>query len=268
MNDVRLPKLRGIDIEWLAGERQLQLVLGSAGDWEMFHVLCQDLIDSTVKLDTEEAALHTLITRLTRWQRLLSRGGPRIMDEHEIRGLIGELQFLRDELIPRFGVAAAASWLGPEGHPQDFAIGGVIVEVKTHMAGNLPSVMISSPDQLWSDQSTLFLHVTSLASDVSGAVSLPDLVHDLSRKLEVDSGLLEQFEGRLDRIGYVDLAEYRDHRYSVTSKADYRVTEGFPRLGPDVIPAGVISVKYAIRIDAIERFRAAIGRSTEIGDHK
>ena len=262
----RLPRLRGIEIQWISSEKLLQLVLGSAGDWEMFHVLCLDLLESTRSSQSEEEAVHTVVTRLVRWQRLLSKGGPRVLGEREIRGLIGELLFLREDLFPRFGKLAAASWIGPDGHPQDFAIGGVIVEVKTHSAGDTPFVMISSPDQLWSEHVPLYLHVISLAPDSSGAVCLPELVEELTRRLESDPPLLDQFEGRLEKLGYINLPEYRERRFAVTSCSNYFVGSGFPMLIPSVIPVGVDDVKYSIRLDAIERFRAAISWSSHGGN--
>src|SRR5688500_10582400 len=109
------------------------------------------------ELTSPREVMDALLARLVQWQSLLSRGLKRLLDDREIRGLIGELSFLRDELIPRFGPPAVLFWQGPNGLPQDFALGSYLFEVKTHLAGDSPKVLISCPEQLWAENSTLHL---------------------------------------------------------------------------------------------------------------
>ena len=248
------PKLKGISVLWAANMRQLQLILANRLDWELFASLCQDLIETTRSCNSELDAMNGILSRLNRWQRLLSRGTSRILEEREIRGLMGELLFLRDELLPRFGKTSVVSWQGPDELPQDFAIGKTLFEVKTHLAGSPPRVIISSPEQLWRGNNVLYLVVVPLARVDSGGISLPDLVDEISRLLVGTAGL-ELFETRLSVVGYLDLQEYREHRYVNSAFEYFEVVDGFPMIPSSSIMRGVEDVRFSLRFDMCDSFK-------------
>ena len=248
-----VPTLRGIDILVLSTERQLQFVLESSGDWEMFHALCLDLLSASNSGGDEASALQLLLHRLLRWQRLLSKGGGRLLDEREVRGLIGELLFLRDRLLPVTGIAAVDCWQGPLGQPQDFVYAGKLIAVKTYAAGSNPALRISSAEQLSTGDVPLFLHLVCLVrQDLS--LNLPGLVDELRSMLGETTPQRDAFEDRLLAMGYVDLPEYRAMSYAVTSTSDYQVRGGFPRLTVEQIPAGVTEVIYSIQLVEMRPF--------------
>lgn len=252
------PELRGMTIGYYRGERQFQVVLNDPIDWEMFHVLCQDLMQATDQSATPRALMDALMARLVRWQRLLSRGPRRILDDQSIRGLIGELLFIRDELFPRFRALAIDFWQGPDRLPQDFVVGGYLFEVKTHLVGDAPKAYIASPSQLWSDGAPLYLVVIPLAHcgrHASGAVTLPELIDQLAKDL-VGKPQLEAFEARLADFGYVPYPEYFDATYCPGPSSSFEVRDGFPRIIAGAIPDGVVDVRYAIRLDVCQPFRA------------
>lgn len=251
-----VPTLRGIEILVLPQDRQIQFVLESSGDWEMFKALCLDLLTVANGGRDEASALQLLFQRLHRWQRLLSKGGARRLDEHEIRGLMGELLFLRDRLLPVMGAAAVDCWQGPLGQPQDFVYAGRLVEVKTYAAGSNPSIRISSAEQLSSGDVPLFLHLVCLVRQ-NAALNLPALADEIRSMLSANPVRLDSFEDKLLVMGYIDMPEYRSLSYAVTSTSDYRVGEGFPRLTVEQVPAGVTDVSYSIRLFEMRSFAVA-----------
>lgn len=252
------PAIRGISITYYRGQHQLQLVLQDSSDWEVFRDLCLNLFQATVRCQTITDAMEALMKRLLRWQRLLSKGPRRILDEREIRGLIGELLFLQNELLPRFGPRAVDWWQGPDRLPQDFVLGTHLVEVKTHLVGDAPRIYISSPEQLWSDINPIFLVVTPLSrGGGTDAASLPDLVQAISAVL-AGTTYLEQFEQRLDDFRYLPLPEYEEQRYLPGASSVFEVREGFPRLVSRDIPEGVRDVRYSITLDACSRFASQL----------
>lgn len=255
---VDLPTVRGVELLVLAADRQLQLVLEPAGDWEMFHALCLDLLSASNEGCDEAAALQLLMSRLLRWQKFLSKGTGKLLDEREVRGLIGELLFLRDYLVAAVGTAAVEYWQGPLGLPQDFVFAGRLVEVKTFAAGSDPSVRITSAEQLTSNDVPLFLHLVCLVRQDDG-LNLPDLVDDLRRHIVANHAAVESFEDKLLTMGYVDLPEYRAMSYVVTSVSDYQVHDGFPRLTTEHIPSGVVDVSYSIRLADMRPFAVPAG---------
>ena len=251
------PELRGIAIGYYRSERQFQLVLHDRSDWEMFYVLCHDLMQATDRTDTPRALMDAIMARLLRWQRLLSRGPRRILDDYALRGLIGELLFVRNDLFPRFHARAIDYWQGPDRLPQDFVVGGFLFEVKTHLVGDAPKISIASPSQLWPGGAPLFLVVTPLAHcsrKTPGAVTLPDLVDELTRQV-TGTPQLETFEARLDDFGYVPYPEYLDATYASGPSSFFEVRDGFPRIASAAIPDGVADMRYTIRLDVCEPFR-------------
>ena len=169
------PELRGMSVGYYRNQRQLQLVLNDRADWEMFLVLCEDLIQGADECVTPREVMDALMARLIRWQRLLSRGPRKLLDDRAIRGLIGELLFLRDELVSRFGVRAVDFWQGPERLPQDFVVGGHLFEIKTHLVGDTPKIYISSPAQLWGGGSPLYIPGGHPNSSTYGHPKFPHL---------------------------------------------------------------------------------------------
>jgi hypothetical protein len=186
-----------------------------------------------------------------------------LLTEQEIRGLFGELTFLHQELIPRFGANAVALWNGPEGSPQDFAIGSAVVEIKTRSGAGPTRIQISSPDQLWPLLPEMYLGVYYLAlvTDPGQGKSLKTLV-DLVRS-EVDvAGFRETFESRLEAVGYLDLPDYSAEFFLAGPLESYEVRQGFPMIGPGSVPDGVDHVTYAIQLDRCQPFLKPIDWAT------
>ena len=80
---------------------------------EYFSTFCQDLLDSTEAIKDDEDAYKTLCSRYFSWKKLFrpNNGG---MNDNEVMGLIGELLFMQDYMIPHYGVDMALdSWMGP-----------------------------------------------------------------------------------------------------------------------------------------------------------
>ncbi|MFT7722197.1 MAG: PD-(D/E)XK motif protein [Roseateles sp.] len=250
---LELPTVKGVELLVVAADSRLQLVLEPAGDWEMFHALCLDLLSVADEGKDEATGLQLLVARLLRWQKFLSKGTGKLLDERQVRGLIGELLFLRDYLVSTVGTAAVECWQGPMGLPQDFVFNGRLVEVKTFAAGSDPSVRITSAEQLTSSEVPLFLHLVCLVRQDDG-LALPDLVDELRRLLAPSHAATETFEDRLLTMGYVDLPEYRAMSYAVTSTGDYEVRDGFPRLTTEQVPTGVKDVAYSICLADMRSF--------------
>lgn len=252
-------ELKGISVHLYPEQKQLQLVLADRSDWEIFSLLCRDLMECCRGLATTSEVMDALAARLARWQRMLMRGPRRILDEREIRGLVGELLFMRDELLPRIGPKAAACWQGFDGKPQDFVVGGTLFEIKTIRTGDAPKVQISSTDQLWSGGWPLYLQLIPLATcgaHAAGAVTLPILVNDLRRSFAGTDGM-DAFDKGLVAAGYTPLPEYEDIAFTVGAPSCYELKDGFPFIGPELLPKGVVEVKYSILVAACEAFRAS-----------
>jgi putative PD-(D/E)XK family protein DUF4420 len=215
-----------------------------------FATLCQDLIDASRDCTMDPAEF--LFRRLARWRRLMELAKDRILPETELRGLLGELLFLKDTALPRFGGAAAVKgWVGPSAAPQDFAVGGMAVEIKVRAPGS-HTVRISSLDQLDSKTDPLFLVVLTLSPaspDVAGAFTPWDLVEALRHDLEPNPATRAEFDLRLKEAGFEEHQEYKGIWYQRSDMRCYAVGEAFPRLLASMLPAGISAAIYDIDLN-------------------
>jgi hypothetical protein len=258
-----LPSLFGLEVYVASqGTRgKLVLVLQNNANWELFYALCSDLVRATATITDESTASLVLIRRLQRWQELLKRTRPGVLTPDQIKGLMGELLFLRNPLAIVFGYdMAVAAWRGPEDGPQDFAINETAVEVKCQSGGSKPMVRINSADQLSPQLPRGYLVVYTLAGqgpDELGFLSLNSLVSAIREDLSATStATRERFEDLLYMAGYLPCEEYDDHRFLVVSVKSYQLTDGFPRIVSSSLPAGIEFVSYSIRLEACASFQS------------
>ncbi|MBU1341775.1 MAG: PD-(D/E)XK motif protein [Proteobacteria bacterium] len=264
----KFPELNGIDIhlqgpdQSSAGNYMLLIVLKDNKEWQIFLSLCNDLVSSTKALEKQTEATLIILRRLKRWQDFLQRARSGLLPEKEIKGLIGELLFIKRHLIPAFGAGTAIQfWQGPEDAPQDFNVHDCAVEVKCQLGTTTPVVRVSSADQLCSQLSETYLYVITLGkSDVGTkvAVNLPSLISDIRNQLESDSPAeLERFNDLLYQTGYIELEEYKRFNYIPASEKMFAVENDFPRIcSEDLIP-GVERVTYNINLFDCEPFSAS-----------
>lgn len=261
---IELPSLMGIQAVYVPASRHLSqtrlvLVLNDKSNWELFLALCNDLIQATRFSQDTRSAVNIIVRRLTRWQEFLRRRPNDLLTEDRIKGLIGEMLFMKLHLAPKFGPSMAVQfWQGPEGLPQDFNIGDSAVEVKCRSGATTPYVTIRSADQLCPQLSEMYLFVVTLGKTIpeaQDAVNLPNLVSEMRDLLQADgSDKIERFTDLLHMVGYVDTDRYLEFSYVLSSAAMYRVVDGFPRICPEEIHRGIIRLSYDIRLAECDPF--------------
>ena len=242
------------------GDRaRLVIILNETTNWELFYSLCFDLIRATSSVENPGAGTRLILRRLTRWQEFLKRKRPGILSPEEIKGLIGELLFLEERVVPAFGwKTAVASWKGPEEAPQDFAIHEIAVEVKCQSGGSQPSVRITSAEQLIPQLPEGYLVVYTISSaDVEEAegFSLNGLVERIRDRLEAaQEATRERFEELLFLSGYTMREEYDESKYKRIAAKCFQIRDDFPRIQLSSIPAGIERVSYSLRLGACEPY--------------
>lgn len=200
--------------------------------------------------------LSVTLAQIKRWKAFLAGRKARTLTAEEVRGLFGELTFIRQLIREGFTEKKALeSWQGSEGSHQDFIWGNKSVEIKCLSGRERSTVRISSEDQLEAVNDNLFLRVFRLA-DMSGSEKARSL-NDLAREVEgvfSDSEALENFSNKMAKAGYVELHEYDNPKFIVAEEKSYRVTNEFPRLIRSEIPEGVVRVGYEIELESIKPF--------------
>jgi len=254
-----LPKLKGFDLLKSQEENRLILGLRDKNDWELFLALCNDIVSFTRKEHQFSTSIAIILNRLDRWHHFLKNKRKEILTEEEIKGLIGELHFLKKYLIPTFGIKQAIRfWQGPEGFAQDFNVDDGAIEVKCQSGSSTPFINISSTDQLCPQLPNMYLFVITLGktnSENIAAVNLPILVNIIRQNLISESpDQLERFNDLLLNIGYIDSDIYLDYSYLLTNERMFEVREGFPRICPKDVHQGILKVSYSIKLSNCKSF--------------
>ena len=125
-----------------------------------------------------------------------------LLSPKEIKGLLGEMYFLKVFLCPQYGAKEAAlSWTGPKHLPQDYIIDDTWYEVKT-VSSSRAEVGISSVEQLDCVKPGELVVVRADKTSVTNtnAVNLNALYYALLAMLPDDAK--EQFSTMLLRYGY------------------------------------------------------------------
>lgn len=257
------PSLNGIDVTLerrSTDGARLVLTLEDRDQFDIFKALCEHLLEATAghPRGANGTGLRLVLRRLADWHNMLRRRRDGLLTSEEIIGLVGELLFMRDELVRRGGPGVAvAAWRGAHREEQDFAIGAFQIEVKTQLSTSDHRLLISSEAQLDVAGSRLFLCHQAISRAVPGGagVSLNALIDELGLAFrETDPRTIEQLEIGLEACGYTRREEYDVPEWQLTDRRLFEVRADFPRITPAMLPAGVHSVSYAILLSACEPF--------------
>ena len=197
------------------------------------------------------------LARLARWRRLLSVGQGGLLSEQALRGLVGELLFLKNAILTIGAALSVAGWEGPFDAPKDFQLAGEAYEIKTISLG-AATVSIASINQLDAAPGILFLVVYELSAvpaGSSGAITPIGLVEEIRTALVPHGCVLEDFNARLLAAGFEDQDPYRKMYFRVDGQRSFIVREGFPRLTRSELPHAIADASYELLLADCEAFR-------------
>jgi len=261
---MELPSLEGIELRPLHAEDdsngdRLVLLLREQSNWQLFYAICSDIITATKEIDQVIKAPEIILGRLLRWQEFLKNKRDRLLSEEKIKGLVGELVFLKEKLISVFGPQDSLTfWQGPLGYPQDFSVNDTAVEVKAQSGGTAPNVKINSANQLSTQLDKLYLHVITLGKSTpedKDSINLPKLVSDLRFQMQSHSlKAYVDFNDLLIKYGYIDLEAYEKYNYILSAQTTFEVKDEFPRICENDLIPGIAHLVYSISLNACEGF--------------
>ncbi|MDR0941309.1 MAG: PD-(D/E)XK motif protein [Bacteroidales bacterium] len=218
---------------------------------DIFASLCESLIQSVIKLNSEKKVSSTIINQLEKWKTLFEKSSSTGLTPAEQQGLFGELHFLqkflaKSDTIP---LDALHTWVGVDKALRDFQGGNWAVEVKTTSTNNPQKVMINGERQL--DDSLLkdlFLFHFSVEVSNGNGQTLCQKIATIREMLESDTPALSLFNAKLFEAGYLDKHEvlYQDRFYKVRNENYYKIENEFPRIKENELRGGVSDVKYSI----------------------
>lgn len=216
----------------------------------VFRALCSDIIRELPRraVPVTEAVSSVLGQWADFWRRNVE-----FSREAEI-GLIGELLFLRDWVMPHHGDSSIAFWTGPTGTTHDFTSSSISIEVKTTSGTqSAPAHTISSLEQLDDPSSgVLYLASIQIMEDPIGELGVTGLIKDVVMNL--GSGDIGLFETLLARLRVPDESSLPTTRWRLMSTGLYSVSESFPRMTwsklPQINRAAIPNASYRLEMAA------------------
>lgn len=222
----------------------------------LFYNFCADIINQTEEYSGNNGYVE-IVNRYNQWRKMFHSGNS-LLNESQIMGLIGELLFLKDFAIEKYGVSNGLNgWSGPEPTHKDFSYGNDWFEIKT-ISSFKDTVTISSIEQLDSDVAGKLVvsYLEKMSPNFDG-VKLNDLVNELFNIFKIDSDG-DLFVEKLHQVGYSYNDYYDNFVYNFSGKDTYIVDGDFPRLKLEQLPVGVVKVKYDLSIPVIEKFKERV----------
>ncbi len=229
---------------------------------EVFSYVASDVAEHVFQRPVAMQALPAFLGRLDRWKRFFESSGGEGLSEIAVQGLLAELLFLRDFVIPECESpqAAVSSWAMPEPLSKDFQYACGAVEVKCSTSREHTKVHISGERQLDDTGfASLYLVAILLEKVVTGGFSLPETVQSV-RELLCHSAARNVFDEKLVAYGCLDVHFPRyERRYVLQRIRAFRVGKGFPRV-PAVLPDGVGDLSYMVALAACAAFEVEPAR--------
>jgi hypothetical protein len=219
-----------------------------------FCVFCEDIINSTATTTEATNGYKLVINRFYAWKKMFQTKS-KIMDESRIMGLIGELIFLRDYMIPKYGeLMALRAWSGQELTHKDFSLDTIWYETKAVSTGK-PTVKISSLEQLQSpNDGELVVFQLEKMSPAYAGINLNKLASEILKKLDSDEHK-DIFINKLVDSGFSFEAIYNEFVYEVSAAERFLVNSTFPRLVTNDVNEAIVKVQYELLLSFIQEYK-------------
>lgn len=222
---------------------------------DIFCHFCDDIIESSRNATSIRNGVLFICDRYEQWQKLLKSNKSNFLTKNEIKGLIGELIFLKSFLIPIYGeIDALSSWLGPEKLPQDFICQDKWYEVKS-ISSNMDSVKISSLEQLDTKQDgeLVVIHLDSTSNTDMYKININEYYKNLLNSLTSEKSKFLLCK-KLLNIHFFPCEEYDEYNFKFIDYKRYFINKKFPCIRKNQIPDSILSMKYEISLYSLQEF--------------
>lgn len=216
--------------------------------------LCYDLVETSRSYSSRAESLKALFEALKKWYCLLADPQRNILPEREIRGLLGELKYMLDELVSgRDELAVVSAWKTHKDASRDFVFDDTWSEVKT-IESTKDYITISSIDQLDHDTpgTLIVFKLDKLGETDSTGISLNSMVESV--KNEIGFQAETELNQKLLSRGYSYNEQYDHLRFLFKGVNYYHVADDFPCITRDILSPAIIRADYDIRLNQIERW--------------
>lgn len=249
-------KLIGIHIGKRADDRwALSFSLNDSKFEDIFYHFCDDIVEASADFSDQDKGTLFICERYVKWQELLKKNSSGLLGFSEIKGLLGELTFLKNVLFKKYTPKEALlSWIGPSRADQDFVCPKYWYEVKAAVSG-AESVHISSVEQLDTEMpgELVVVYLDKTSRSDPNKITLNTLIDEITEKLPSAEERRILRDILIDQ-GYIRKDEYDEYVFKYNGYTRYTVTDKFPALRRKDLPKAVISAKYIISLASISDY--------------
>lgn len=238
-------------------DKQLVFVLKNNHFEELFFKLILDIFN--YMYENKNTSIELAYRRWSLWRNLFSFKKKNILNNIQIQGLIGELYFLFNYMMKKYGInEAVLSWGGADYNKKDFEIHNLWYEIKT-TTNHIGEIKISSIEQLDSQFNGYLIIYTLNKSTIHSNMSLNlnSLVELIGSRIN-QSEIYDVYTRKLLNLGYSYREEYNNYSFQVVKRRNYLVDEKFPKLTFKNTPQGIKECTYSLDINELEKFKTKI----------
>lgn len=230
----------------------------------VFLSFCDNLVQSVAYTSTEDQAFSALRKQYAKWKSLFKILKDDAVPRELIQGIYGELFFLKNYMIPKYGVERSVkSWSGADITSKDFSIDTLWFEIKT-IGTKSTSVKISSLTQLSSNYNGFLVinKVEKMADEYKGKdCCIEELFNDIRSQIN-DDNLESSFFEKLSGLGISLSDKAMKMKFSVKSTSHYLVDQTFPRLTEKNIPfSEIVNAEYSLDVESLKKHEVLINDS-------
>lgn len=266
--DTKLSDIDLKDIEVIKNKHELRnilqwyLILRNKEEWQIFKVLCDDLIVASSDAKTEKAMITIMESRLKRWQNLLKKRRNLDFPIEKQMGLYSELYFLKNVIANKIGIMRAIDcWVGPDADKQDFLLDNCAIEIKSYSTSKGEKVEITSKEQLQTEKENLFLITCALTKSDNG-FSIAEIVEEIQDELIINGeySKVDLLEFKLMEYGYLPIIHKQEFLTSfiIDKMKAYHVRNRFPRITSGSVPSQIATVRYQIDLSVCQEWEIDI----------
>lgn len=255
-NPRKLTGTEGLDVKQFKNDSYSTIAFSLINDEmsSLFYLFCEDIIESTRKIEDISAGYQFITMRFLSWKKMFGGKKQKLLTEPEIMGLIGELLLLSTKLFDKYGKEKALQgWSGQELTHKDFSYENTWYESKAILKSST-SVRISSIEQLESnsDGELVVTRLEKMSPSFNG-VSLNSLVREIYNMFDVEQDR-DSFIKKVQIQGFSFNDYYDQFVYAVCEQKFYLVNSSFPKIQREQLADAIIRAQYDIDIRAITDF--------------
>ena len=234
---------------------------------EIYLEFIENIIKYIQPLNNKDEIINLIIKKIDIWIKFFKREKFDGLSEEEIRGLIGELLFIKNFSKNKENFKNnIIRWKGCENGLHDFEFQKTKVEIKTFSSTG--KIRITYPDQLDIDTfPEIYLVCFNLTKD-NGNFSLNSIINLI--KKSIDEKTLIIFEDKLKNAGYFEIHKnnYNDE-YNNSKKYCYKIVKEFPKILYKELNDSISKVSYSLDTNLLSSFDIGSKQIEDIiGDKK